>query len=313
MSILVQPTVANFRESELPFDDAKLVLHLRPDPGLVPVPGALFIGQYPVSATLGLRKVLGEWRAIGNSFFLAGIGGIAPHPVFFPMKQVGKHLGIVHVGRGSDHRMNELGAAVHTDVGLHPEVPLVALAGLVHVRIALLFLVLGRTRSTDDAGVNDGTSGDLQPVFLEVLIDQVEQMIAQIMFLHEMAEFANRCLIRDRLPAEIDTDELAQGTGVVKRFLDGRIGQIEPVLDEVDSQHSFDTDGATPRSFRIGIERHNGLGQFLPGYDGFHLFQKLFFAGLLAVLLKPGIRKGVLAHEYLPVLLAVPIINEHWN
>ncbi len=189
----------------------------------------------------------------------------------------------------------------------------VTFSALVHVRIVRLLFVIRRTRGIDDAGVNDCASGYLQPVFLEVLIDQVEQVIAKIMFLHQMAKFTNRCLVRDRLPAEIDTRELAQGAGVVKRFLDGRIGQLEPVMDEVDSQHSFDTDGAASRAFGIGIERHNGLGQFLPENDSFHLFQKRFFAGLLAVLLKPSIRKGVLAYEYLPVLLAVPGMNDYGN
>ena len=68
------------------FDDAKLVFHLCPDSGHVPVPGALFIGQRLVAATVGLCEVLCAWRAIGNGFFLAGIGGIAPHPGFLPMK-----------------------------------------------------------------------------------------------------------------------------------------------------------------------------------------------------------------------------------
>ena len=174
MSILVQTAIPHLGESELPFDDTELVFNLCPDPGLVPVPAALVISQRPVAATFRLGEVSGAWRTIGNGFFLTGIGGIAPHPSFFTMKQVGQHPGIVHVGRGSDHRMNELGAAVHTDVGLHSEIPLFTLTGLVHLRIALLLLVLGRTRGTDDAGVNDGTPGDLQPVFLEVLIDQME-------------------------------------------------------------------------------------------------------------------------------------------
>ena len=301
MSILVQPTVSNFRESELPFDDAKLVLHFRPNSGLVPVPAALVISQRPVAAALRLSEVLGPWRAISNGLFLSGIGRITPYPGFLPMKQVRQHLGIVHVGRGGDHRMNKLCATVHTDVGLHPEVPLIALAGLVHIRVALLLFVLGRTRRIDDTGVNDGPAGYLQPVLLEVLIDQVKQMIAQIMFLHQMAEFTNGCLVRHRFPAEINTDEVAQGAGVVKSFLSSRIRQIEPVLEKVDSQHTFDADRAASRPLRIGIERHNGLGQFLPGDDSFHLIQKLLFARFLAVLFKPGIRKGVLAHECLPV------------
>ena len=141
MSILVQPTVSNFRESELPFDDAELMFDLRSDTGLVSVSCPFLFSQFPVPAALGLSEVLGSWRASGNVFFLAGIGGVTPHSGFFPVEQVRQHLRIVHVGWRRDHRVNELGAAVHADVGLHPEVPLVALAGLVHVRVAFLLFV----------------------------------------------------------------------------------------------------------------------------------------------------------------------------
>ena len=299
MSILVQTAIPHLGESELPFDDAELVFNLGPDPGLVSVPAALVIRQRPVAATLRLGEVSGARRTIGNGCFLAGIGGIAPHPGFFAMEQVRQHLGIMHVGRGGGYRMNELGAAVHTDVGLHAEVPLLALSGLVHVRVALFLLVLGGTRSTDDAGVNDGAPGYLQPIFLEVLIDQVEQMVAQVMFLHQMAEFANGGLVRHRLPAQINTHELAQGAGIVEGFLGSGIRQVEPVLDEVDAQHALDTDRTASSTFGFGIIWLNRFGQFLPGDNGFHLIQKLLFAGLLAVLLKPGIGKGVLAHELL--------------
>ncbi len=97
MSILVQPTVSNFGESGLPFDDAELVFHLCPDPRLISVPAALVVGQRPVAATLRLGKVFGARGTVGNGFFLPCIGGITPHSCLLPMKQVRQHLGIVHV------------------------------------------------------------------------------------------------------------------------------------------------------------------------------------------------------------------------
>jgi hypothetical protein len=45
--------------------------------------------------------------------------------------------------------------AVDTDVRLHAEVPLVALLGLVHLRIALAVAVLGRARRADDRRIHD--------------------------------------------------------------------------------------------------------------------------------------------------------------
>ena len=41
MSILVEAAVPHFGEPELPLDNTKLVFHLCPDAGLVPVPGVI--------------------------------------------------------------------------------------------------------------------------------------------------------------------------------------------------------------------------------------------------------------------------------
>ena len=91
MSIFVQAPVPHLGEPELPFDNAKLVFHLGPDPGHLPVSASLLIGQRLVVAALRLGEVPAVWSAISNRFFLAGIGGIAPRPSFFPVQQVRLH------------------------------------------------------------------------------------------------------------------------------------------------------------------------------------------------------------------------------
>jgi hypothetical protein len=170
-----------------------------------------------------------------------------------------------------------------------------------------------RARRADDAGVNNGTAGYLQAVLLQILIYQVEQLITQVVLLHQVAELADRGFVRHRLPTEVDADEVAQRTRVVESFLGGRIRQVEPVLDEVDSQHRLDTDWAPTGALSLGIERFDSGGLFLPGNDGFHLFQELLFASLLPVFLESGIGKGVLAHEVQLILGTGSIINEHRN
>jgi hypothetical protein len=313
MSIFVQPTIPHFGESKLSFDDAELMLHLRPDPRFVPIPGALFVGQLPVSATLGLGEVPGPWCVIGYGFLLAGIGRIAPYSCLFAMQEIREHLGVVYIGRSGDDRMDEFCAAVDADMGLHPEVPLVALARLAHLRVALFLLVLGGTGGADDAGINNSAPGYLQSVFLEVLIDQVEQLITQVVLLHQMAEFADRRFIGHRFSTQIDSDELAQCAGVIQGLFDSGIGQVEPVLDEVDSQHALNPDGTASCSLRFWIKWLDGLSQFFPGNNGFHLLQELFLSGFLAVLLETGIRKGVLAHGNQLVFRTGPIIIQHRN
>jgi hypothetical protein len=47
----------------------------------------------------------------------------------------------------------------------HPEVPLVALPGLVHLRVAALTLVLGRGRGGDDPRLREGRIDDRAPGF----------------------------------------------------------------------------------------------------------------------------------------------------
>ena len=62
---------------------------------------------------------------------------------------------VCQVRRGRHHRVNQLGLAVHSDVRFHPEVPLLALARLMHLRIPLLAGVLGRTRCVDNRRIHD--------------------------------------------------------------------------------------------------------------------------------------------------------------
>ena len=313
MSIFIQPTVSHLRESKLAFDDAELVFHLCPDAGLVSVLRPLCFGQFPVAAALCLGEVSGPGRVIRHCLSLTAVRRIAPYAGFLTVKQVGQNLGIVNIGRCRDYGVNELGAAVDTDVGFHAEVPLIAFARLTHLRIALFLLVLGGTWRTDNTGVNDRPAGNLQPIFLQILIDQVEQLIAQIVLLHQVAELADRGLVRHGFSAEVNPDELAQRSGIVEGFLGSRIRQVEPVLNKMDAQHALDTDGTTPSPLWLRVERLDNFGQFLPGDDGVHLLQELLLASLLPVFLKSGIRKRILAHRTLLVVEVLPIMNQHGN
>ena len=94
----------------------------------------------------------------------------------------------MNIGSGGHYTVNQLGPAVDAYVGLHSEVPLVTLSGRLHVRITLLFPILGGAWSRDDAGVNDGAATDMHSIFLQVIVHQVEQLIAKIVFLHQVTE-----------------------------------------------------------------------------------------------------------------------------
>ena len=60
------------------------------------------------------------------------------------MQQIRQDLAVGDIGGGGgDDGVDDLGPAVDADMGLHAEVPLIALLGLMHVRIARLVGVLG--------------------------------------------------------------------------------------------------------------------------------------------------------------------------
>ena len=89
---------------------------------------------------------------------------IAPHPRLIAVQHVWDRSAIMHIGGRSDHRVNNLGLAVDTDVRLHAEIPLIAFLRLMHLGVALPSPVLGRGRRGDDRRIHDGACANLQPV-----------------------------------------------------------------------------------------------------------------------------------------------------
>jgi hypothetical protein len=58
--------------------------------------------------------------------------------------------------------------AIHADVRLGPEIPLLPFARLVHLRIALPAGVLGRRRSVNDGRIHNRPRADADPFALQV-------------------------------------------------------------------------------------------------------------------------------------------------
>ena len=52
------------------------------------------------------------------------------------MQQIRQHRRVSNIGSRGHRRVDDLDLAVHSHVGFHPEVLLIALLGLVHLRIA---------------------------------------------------------------------------------------------------------------------------------------------------------------------------------
>ena len=117
---------------------------------------------------------------------------------------------------------------------LHPEMPLIALPGLVHLRVAALLLVLGRGRRGDDGRINDCALPHQQAALLQHHRHFGEQRLAQLMLLQPMAEVQDCRLLRNRRHRQIDAGKAAQGLAIIQRILHRTIGQSIPLLQEVD-------------------------------------------------------------------------------
>ena len=71
------------------------------------------------------------------------------------MQQLVDLVDIGHVGRRSYQAVHQYRRCVDANVALHPEVPLIAFLGLMHLRIALIFSVLHPGRRGNQSGIQD--------------------------------------------------------------------------------------------------------------------------------------------------------------
>lgn len=68
---------------------------------------------------------------------------------------MGNFRHVSHVGGGAMNMMYQTRFSVGSDMRFHAEEVLVSILRLVHFRVALAFLVLGRTGRVDDRGIDD--------------------------------------------------------------------------------------------------------------------------------------------------------------
>src|SRR5437773_9983648 len=302
MRILGQAAVAHFDKAEDALDDADGVLDLGPDLRLGAILGPLFWRQIAIATTALLGEVLGPRRVLPKQFPLASVSGVAVDPPLAAVQKVRQSVLVMNIGRTRRHRMNQLGLAVYTDVGLHPEVPLVTLLRLLHLGVPLAVLILGRTGRVDDGGIDDGTGGNLQALRLQMSVDRGKQLPAQIMALEQMTKAQDRGLVGRRLAPQINAHKLPHRQRVVQRFLRRRIRKVEPLLQEIDPQHPFQPNWR-PSARAFAVYRLNQRAQLLPWHYPIHLREKPRPARRLGVLLESGVAQRHLSHPSRPVQL----------
>ena len=154
-----------------------------------------------------------------QSLLRTDITGIAMQAVFLAVEQF-RHL--QHVGdvrRRSLHRMKQAGDHVRTNMRLHPEVPLAAFLGLVHLRIARLLPLLGQRRGRDQGGLHDRALAQHQTPLLQMGVDPVEEHLGQFVLLQQPAELQQGRGIRGVFAAQVDPDKAPDRLTVVDRIL----------------------------------------------------------------------------------------------
>ena len=157
---------------------------------------------------------------------------------------------------------------------LHPEIPLVALFGLVHLRVAALLLVLGRGRRSDDRRIDDRPLAHRQAALLQQRRDLAEQHFGQFVALQPMAEVQHGRRVRHPLHRQIDAGKAAQGLAVVKRIFQRLVRQPVPLLHEVEPQHPLQPD-RRPAALALRVTGPQPRHQPRPRHHQLHLGQKL--------------------------------------
>ena len=302
MQILRQTSVANFLEAEDAFDYPKHVLDFGADLRFAPVRRLdRFVDSRTPSVTL-VSEVTDSRRNRPDRILLTPIRLVTPDTCFLPVQQVGHSERIGHVGRGCFHRVDQLGSTVDSDVGFHPEIPLLSLRRLMHLGVSLAVLVLRRARRSDDCRIDDRAVGDLHPVPAQILIHRGQQLLAQLVLLQQMPELAHRRLIGRRFYTQVNPDKSAHRGRVIQRLLDGRVRQVEPQLQKIDPQHPLQWNRRPATGLTdLRVKRFDNTQQLGPRKDLLHVCQKLRSSGRLAVLLKR--RQGLLLHGFrLPLM-----------
>ena len=101
--------------------------------------------------------------------------------------------------------MNQPCSSIHSSMALHSEAPFVALLCLVHLGIALLFRVLGRTRCIDDCRIDDRAAPHDMTGFHHHTVDCFKECLVQIVLLQKPPELEERRCIRSIFLKEINS------------------------------------------------------------------------------------------------------------
>jgi len=190
-----------------------------------------------------------------SALFNTPIARIAKGKCFFPVQQLIRYRDIGRIRRRGHQGVRQTRLSIHSDVGFHPEVPLVTFFGLVHLWVTGSISVLrGRWRSNNRC-VHYRTASHHQTLGGQVLVDRLKDARRQLMFFKQAAKLQQGRCVRGAFTSEIHTHKAANRLAVVQRIFNRLIGKPKALLGDVHTQHLLKTDRRASSAFPFGIKR----------------------------------------------------------
>ena len=207
------------------------------------------------------------------------VAGIGEHVGFLAMHQRVRLGHVVDVGLGAHHRVHQAAFGIHANVALHPEVPLGALLGLVHLGIARARAVLRRTRRCDQRGVHRRALLEQQPLGRKRGVHGFKHLGRQIMLPQQVPKAQDAHAVGQAVhPAQ--ARKLPVQRNIEQGLLHRYVRQSEP-LQEMNAQHHLRAERrAAPLLTRR--ERFNQRDQLRLRHHALYLVEELALAGLAA-------------------------------
>src|SRR4051794_13614866 len=183
----------------------------------------LQFGERRIASAFLIREIQSLRRLRFDLLLLPGISGVTPHARFITMQEMFDNLTVMCIRRRNSCRMNEAGFAIHTNMALHAELPLIAFLGLTHFWISFLLLVFRRGRCSNNRGVNYRTASNLQSSLGQVPVDLTKQLIAQMVLFQQMTEVQYCRFIGNWFTSQINAHKLAHRGRIVEGFFHTRV------------------------------------------------------------------------------------------
>ena len=225
--VLLESAIANLGETELLLDHPERMLDDGADGRENPVGFLLLFSQFAPLGFLGRDQ---NGQAVFAGKVLDGavvlvIAAISEDNAFFTVQAVFEHDVVGDLGRGAFDGMDQTTLGIDADMGhlcglallvtasrfagppygrpspsaCHPEVPMVAFPGLTHLGIALLVLVLGGTRGSDQRSVNHRATLHAQAFLTQYSIDLGKDGNRQFVLFQQMAETKDGAFVRHHI------------------------------------------------------------------------------------------------------------------